>query len=52
MPETEEERLAKILEESRLAIIDATLRLDQIAKEKGETKIKELKQKAEDLAGF
>jgi hypothetical protein len=52
MPETEEERLVKILEESRLAIIDATFRLDQIAKEKGETKIKELKQKAEDLAGF
>ncbi|CBY14901.1 unnamed protein product [Oikopleura dioica] len=52
MSDTEEERLVKILEESRLAIKDASSRLDQITEERAERKIKELKQKVKDLVGF
>ena len=52
MSDSEEQRLTKIIEESTLAIKDASSKLDQIAKEKGEAEIKELRQKVEDLVGF
>ncbi|CAG5083270.1 Oidioi.mRNA.OKI2018_I69.PAR.g10330.t1.cds [Oikopleura dioica] len=52
MSDSEEQRLTKIIEESKLAIKDASSKLDRIAKEKGEAEIKELRQKVEDLVGF